>query len=617
MNIVNKETPHYRFICSFFKEVKDQDILLQLPKETDKNDKDGTAYKIITWFSHQNNNLFIPFIEDDNKQYFYIKLFCTCCEKWIKHNFKSFCIDQHLATREHRCLEYKKGLDTAESNELISSTLVEKNLILFILIDGKPLSTIDNEYFQNIESNIINRQSLTKALIKMSEDFIQIIKSITQNMISSYICIDEWSDKTQRSFIGSIIRGVDDDSLKNFLVSFKYVDDDMNVNAKYLQDIVTKIISDFGLSQNFRGITSDGASNMRSAFDNNKFNRHCCICHVFNLLLHDIHELFSKRFQNLHYIQSLTKNSSSFSSFCRIKNCPVTKISSYSQSRWYSIIKMVHSFNCTYSALILFLNEKGKQNPFTHDDLMFFQEFELFLSYFQSSIQYFEEDSFGQISKVHAELHTLKEQLSVMMNNSELLIKNKKEINEIINNRFQMITDSYGDLLYATSLLHPIRFYSKFLTEDEKNKGLSYIKNLIQIESSKNKQSDEINSYFDGDTRSQKEFIIRNQIALDNQFDELDHFLNSSPSREKDAFAFWKKQKSQYPTLFKVVFQLLSIPTSSASIERIFSKSKQLLGDKQLKTGEKLLESRMIIVRNKKLFHDFFDAHWLEYFKHD
>ena len=62
--------------------------------------------------------------------------------------------------------------------------------------------------------------------------------------------------------------------------------------------------------------------------------------------------------------------------------------------------------------------------------------------------------------------------------------------------------------------------------------------------------------------------------------------FNSSPLREKDAFAFWKKQKSQYPNLFIAAFQLLSIPTSSANIERIFSKSKQFLGDKQLKEGE-------------------------------
>lgn len=60
--------------------------------------------------------------------------------------------------------------------------------------------------------------------------------------------------------------------------------------------------------------------------------------------------------------------------------------------------------------------------------------------------------------------------------------------------------------------------------------------------------------------------------------------------------------------------KLLSIPTSSASIERVFSKAKELLGVKQLRMNEDLVEKRMIILGNKDLFEELFDEKWFSYF---
>ena len=79
--------------------------------------------------------------------------------------------------------------------------------------------------------------------------------------------------------------------IKKLCVSKKI--DVEKVTGEYLQTKVEEIINNYNIQNNFGGIISDGASNMIAAFDNERYKRKCCVCHVLNLLLSDIHDVFS------------------------------------------------------------------------------------------------------------------------------------------------------------------------------------------------------------------------------------------------------------------------------------------------------------------------------------
>ena len=111
-----------------------------------------------------------------------------------------------------------------------------------------------------------------------------------------------------------------------------------------------------------------------------------------------------------------------------------------------------------------------------------------------------------------------------------------------------------------------------------------------------------------------KDFVERHGITTNEQFDELQSYLRLSFTKESNLIKFWRDRKSQFPHLSAAAINILSIPTSSASVERSFSRAKELLGNKQLRTGEDLVESRMILLDNAELFEIFFDEYWLEYF---
>lgn len=273
---------------------------------------------------------------------------------------------------------------------------------------------------------------------------------------------------------------------------------------------------------------------------------------------------------------------------------------------------MIHSFNISYRIVLEFLGNKI-EDYFDVKDFFFYQEFELLIEYFKDSIQLFEKNEFGQVAKIHTELYTLKDTIKTVIQNSQHLKQYQQKIEDIMDARFDIIYKSYDKLVFASAILHPNPLYSSFISPSEKNIGSDLIRNLIKIEKQNDENYVESNTTLQGETKSQKDFLIRNKIIID-EVDELKNYFQQSPAREKDPMKYWTERKEQFPYLYKVALKILSIPTSSASIERFFSKVKELLGDKQLKTNEDLLEARMIVIGNKKEFHDFFDLHWLEYF---
>lgn len=66
------------------------------------------------------------------------------------------------------------------------------------------------------------------------------------------------------------------------------------MTSEYFQTKIEEIINDYNVQNNFGGITSDGASNMITAFDNESYKRKCCACRALNLLLGDIYDIFNQ-----------------------------------------------------------------------------------------------------------------------------------------------------------------------------------------------------------------------------------------------------------------------------------------------------------------------------------
>lgn len=187
----------------------------------------------------------------------------------------------------------------------------------------------------------------------------------------------------------------------------------------------------------------------------------------------------------------------------------IKKLSSYSESRWNSLYSLVHSFNISVFYITLLYEHKEKEDesdtkPYDDTDIQFFQEFEILLRYFKDSIDLFESDSFGQISKAHFELESLKDSVLRFVQNSPFFGSFTENIRDSIKTCLNMMKESWGPLIYAAALLHPKHKYSSALTQKEKNLGLEFIKQFIE-------DQPESDIYDDVETSSQREYMISHQ----------------------------------------------------------------------------------------------------------
>lgn len=73
-------------------------------------------------------------------------------------------------------------------------------------------------------------------------------------------------------------------------------------------------------------------------------------------------------------------------------------------------------------------------------------------------------------------------------------------------------------------------------------------------------------------------------------------------SAEEDALAFWCKNKDRYSHLHALALKVLSVPASSAPVERVFSAGGLIMRPHRASLGAEMLSSLMFLKCNKSLF---------------
>lgn len=80
---------------------------------------------------------------------------------------------------------------------------------------------------------------------------------------------------------------------------------------------------------------------------------------------------------------------------------------------------------------------------------------------------------------------------------------------------------------------------------------------------------------------------------------EKDFAETPSISEDADVFEFWTKHESLYPDVADIAFDLLTIPASSAPVERLFSTAGSVSAGKRNRISGDKLEREVFIKKNK------------------
>ena len=68
--------------------------------------------------------------------------------------------------------------------------------------------------------------------------------------------------------------------------------------------------------------------------------------------------------------------------------------------------------------------------------------------------------------------------------------------------------------------------------------------------------------------------------------------------RDEEVLGWWRTHQSMFPPLIRMARQFLSLPASSAGVERLFSRSGEMHGNKRKRLKEETLQSLLYVNKN-------------------
>jgi hypothetical protein len=77
---------------------------------------------------------------------------------------------------------------------------------------------------------------------------------------------------------------------------------------------------------------------------------------------------------------------------------------------------------------------------------------------------------------------------------------------------------------------------------------------------------------------------------------------------DDDLLSFWKRKKTQFPTIAGIARKVLAIPAANTSVERLFSSTKNIIGDRRTRLGVEKIDKLMFLRKNYSSLKHMFDA---------
>jgi len=206
----------------------------------------------------------------------------------------------------------------------------------------------------------------------------------------------------------------------------------------------------------------------------------------------------------------------------------------------------------------------------------------------QEIMNILESDNFGSISFVIRGLSLFQHYVQSL---PERFNTGKVDVAAKLRKIWEKYNDLWDPLLFAATRLNPALDVYMILESEQIARGDQYILEMMKTFDSHPKvqsptKKNNVLCCFGHGKSDSHETVFESYKA--NQVDDI-----------IDLFDFWKgKLKTKMSTLANVAIQILSILSSSASVEREFSSSRRAIGFQRLRMHPNKVEDMMIIIGN-------------------
>ena len=383
-------------------------------------------------------------IIDDH--YFY----CSKCQKWLRISNTIGNIRKHLRN-VHQVID---NVHHPELSQIEKGVLARK----MVLLNGLPFSFIENPQLQQICPLAGTRQNLAALCSRVAEDVRRNIKAHFQpggNII--WVTIDEWTDKNSQLYLGvNAFIKTRVNNVEKVCVAHQPLSAISN-DAPYISGILQEILDNYFPRSKIEGLVTDTTNLMPAIAHVMGLKWRPCYCHIINLLMHSFVQSISDLLEPLFIIQRTLGSSTVFHNYLIQQNTTVTSLPSYTQTRWYSLYKLLKNVLILQPHIQAFL-ASHRYDSIGVPENEFFNQLSKLITVFGTAknvMMHLESDSFGTLSMVIDAFRLIKHSVDSLPNEQFGYVK--EDFNMEYTQRWfdHFMNDEYHDELILAARLNP------------------------------------------------------------------------------------------------------------------------------------------------------------------
>lgn len=377
------------------------------------------------------------------------------------------------------------------------------------------------------------------------------------------MAIDGWTDKFKKSsFFGVSLHYISSENgelvLNDRTLLIRELEDNETKDGEFVKREIDKYLKEFELEPFIENVTfvTDRGTNMVSALRNS--NHIHCFAHLIN-------NTVDKILKKLDCVRAATAIVKYFKSSGNNKFG--ISLKSNVSTRWNSVFYMIDSILTNYAELSRILRTKRLHlddlAAIPHETLTSLRNF---LRKFADASTEIEGSKYPTLHLVNPWYQQLLQHMSSNINDSVFIAGLKKIGHEYWVGTVSLYVTYHHDI---ATFLHPLMKGLKAHTPARREATHDKITSMLERFGSRNIRRN-VNSTAHQASSAMQMFMDNDDDA---QESELDEYKNMKVKTMTTLLEWWEDKKPIFPNLYKIARYIHSIPGSSASAERIFSKA--------------------------------------------
>jgi hypothetical protein len=403
-------------------------------------------------------------------------------------------------------------------------------------------------------------------------------------------------------------------------------------NAAALAKVASTILIDYGINDRVTYVVTDTTAVMPATVRAMDKKIWCpCWAHILNLMLGKILDALRPDFFDdlLDFVGGLSRTSAWRKLLARHGDFAQSSMPSFSRTRWYSLARLLQRVIKVWGTLQEYICDVLKKDPFSDAVFQKVSGFAQVVGTFANATASLEGDDFGTISRVYDWLLVIREKCHPLAEGWPALAQGLSEAsfywrqylgaNDAQHRGHGIVLSeaiTLTDRVLAATFLNPASAYGRSLSPGNERQAIEFVRQSLALMEEPDVGLAPLGAVSEQGPRPQRRvsagFTLQDlQVRSDDRaaLNELDRFIAVDRSlliRNEENFVildWWNANRNAFPKLFHLAVHFLSLPATSAAIERQFSRAKKIHNPSRQSLAPPKVEAMVFLKEHL----DFFD----------